>query len=337
MMDVVVCQQPGDLQVQRRPIPRRQGDEVLIRVRHVGVCGTDMHIFRGSQPYLAYPRIMGHELSGEVVEASNESSLKPGNPVYVLPYMSCGHCAACRKCKANCCANLEVLGVHRDGGLAQYLCVPERFVFLAEGISLEQAAMLEFLAIGAHAVRRADVQRGQRVLVSGAGPIGIACAIFSQLAGAEVTALDMRTERLDFCQRRLGVPRAFVAGASTEAELELATSGEMFGVVFDATGSPTAMQAGFKYIAHGGVYVLVSVVDANIAFSDPEFHRREVTLMASRNATAEDFALVLGAMRAGRIPTHALNTHTAALTELPEILPVWMNPDTGVIKALVRC
>lgn len=337
MMDVVVCQQPGDLQVQRRPIPQRHGDEILIRVRHVGVCGTDMHIFRGSQPYLAYPRIMGHELSGEVVEASNESSLKPGDPVYVLPYMSCGRCAACRKSKPNCCVNLEVLGVHRDGGLAQYLVVPERFVFLAEGISLEQAAMLEFLAIGAHAVRRADVQRGQRVLVSGAGPIGIACAIFSQLAGADLTVLDTRTERLDFCHRQIGVPRAFVAGASTEAELGFATSGEMFDVVFDATGSPTAMQVGFKYIAHGGAYVLVSVVDANITFSDPEFHRREATLMGSRNATAEDFELVLGAMRAGRIPTQALNTHAATLTELPEIMPVWMNPDTGVIKAIVRC
>lgn len=337
MMDVVVCHRPGDLQVQRRPIPRRQGDEVLIRVRHVGVCGTDMHIFRGSQPYLAYPRIMGHELSGEVVEAADESSLKPGDPVYVLPYLSCGRCAACRKRKPNCCVNLEVLGVHRDGGLAQYLSVPERFVFLAAGISLEQAAMLEFLAIGAHAVRRADVQRGQRVLVSGAGPIGIACAIFSQLAGADLTVLDTRTERLDFCRRQIGVPRALVAGASIEAELGLATAGEMFDVVFDATGSPAAMQAGFKYIAHGGVYVLVSVVDAEITFSDPEFHRREATLMGSRNATAEDFELVLGAMRAGRIPTQALNTHAATLTELPEILPVWMNPDTGVIKAIVRC
>jgi threonine dehydrogenase-like Zn-dependent dehydrogenase len=175
------------------------------------------------------------------------------------------------------------------------------------------------------------------VLVSGAGPIGIACAIFAQLAGADLTVVDTRTERLDFCHRQIAVPRALVAGASIEAELVCATSGEMFDVVFDATGSPMAMQAGFKYVAHGGAYVLVSVVDANITFSDAEFHRREITLMGSRNATAEDFELVLGAMRAGRIPTQALNTHVATLTELPEILPVWMNPGAGVIKAIVRC
>jgi 2-desacetyl-2-hydroxyethyl bacteriochlorophyllide A dehydrogenase len=336
-MEVVVCRQPGDLRIERRPIPRRQGDEILIRVRHVGVCGTDMHIFRGTQPYLSYPRIMGHELSGEVVEAPSHSPLRPGDPIYVLPYLSCGSCLACRNSKPNCCLNLEVLGVHRDGGLAQYVSVAERFVFRAEGITLPQAAMIEFLAIGAHAVRRAGVQRSQRVLVSGAGPIGIACALFSQLAGAELTVLDTRTERLDFCRRWLGVSRTLTAGTDAEPELSRLTDGEMFDVVIDATGNPSAMQEGFKFIAHGGTYVLVSVVDSNITFSDPEFHRREATLMGSRNATAEDFELVLSEMRAGRIPTEALNTHAAALTELPQILATWMDPAAGVIKAIVRC
>jgi 2-desacetyl-2-hydroxyethyl bacteriochlorophyllide A dehydrogenase len=232
--------------------------------------------------------------------------------------------------------NLQVLGVHRDGGLAQYLSVPERFVFRAEGVSLEQAAMIEFLAIGAHAVQRSAMQRGQRVLVSGAGPIGIACALFAQLAGGDVTVIDTRVERLDFCQRWIGV-RALIAGPDTEANLHQLTTGDMFDVVFDATGSQAAMQAGFKYVSHAGSYVLVSVVDAEITFSDPEFHRREMTLMGSRNATAADFELVLREMRAGRVPTQALNTHVATLNELPDILPIWMSPDAGVIKAIVRC
>ena len=337
MMDVVVCRWPGDLQLERRPIPQRQGDEILIRVRHVGMCGTDMHIFRGTQPYLSYPRVMGHEISGEVIEASSQSPHKSGDPVYVLPYMSCGRCSACRNSKPNCCVNLEVLGVHRDGALAQYVSVPEKFVFRAEGITLAQAAMIEFLAIGAHAVRRSGVQPGRRVLVSGAGPIGIACALFARLAGAELTVVDTRAERLDFCRQWLGVSRVLTAGLDTERELSRMTGGEMFDVVIDATGNPSAMQAGFKYIGHGGAYVLVSVVDSDITFSDPEFHRREATLMGSRNATAEDFELVLAEMRAGRIPTEALNTHAAPLTELPQIMPTWMDPAAGVIKAIVRC
>jgi 2-desacetyl-2-hydroxyethyl bacteriochlorophyllide A dehydrogenase len=336
-MDVVVCRRPGQLQVERRPIPRRHSDEILIRVRHVGVCGTDMHILRGTQPFLSYPRVMGHELSGEVVEAPSQSSFKCGDPIYVMPYMSCGRCSSCRNSKPNCCVNLEVLGVHRDGAFAQYVSLPDRFVFRADGITLAQAAMIEFLSIGAHAVRRSGVQRGRRVLVSGAGPIGIACALFAQLAGAELTVLDTRAERLDFCRQWLGVSRALTVGDDTGPELSRLTEGDMFDVVIDATGNPAAMQAGFKFISHGGAYVLVSVVDSDITFSDPEFHRREVTLMGSRNATAEDFELVLSAMRAGRIPTEALNTHSAPLTELPQIMPIWMDPAAGVIKAIVRC
>lgn len=337
MMDVVVCVEPGALSVQQRPIPKRASDEVLIRVRHVGVCGTDMHIYRGTQPYLTYPRVMGHELSGEVVEAPSGSQLRVGDPVYVVPYMSCGRCAACVKDKPNCCMNIEVLGVHCDGALAQFVSIPERFVFRADGITLEQAAMIEFIAIGAHAVRRADVQRGQRVLVSGAGPIGIACALFSNLAGADLTIIDSRQERLAFCRDHLGIARTMAPNDGIESELLAATQGEMYDVVFDATGNPAAMQAGFKYIAHGGSYVLVSVVNADITFSDPEFHRREATLLGSRNATPEDFELVLNAMRAGTIPTQALNTHVAELSEVPTVLPQWMAPDAGVIKAIVRC
>jgi 2-desacetyl-2-hydroxyethyl bacteriochlorophyllide A dehydrogenase len=337
MMDVVVCAAPGELQIQQRPVPTPAVDEVLIRVRRVGVCGTDMHIFRGTQPYLSYPRVMGHELSGEVVDAPAGSKLKSGDPVYVVPYFSCGRCAACDKGKTNCCMNIEVLGVHRDGGLVQFLCVPERFVFRADGITLEQAAMIEFLSIGAHAVRRATIEQAQRVLVSGAGPIGIACALFAKLAGAQVTVLDTREDRLAFCRQRLEVQRALSVNEVGEAELAALTDGNMFDVVFDATGNPSAMEAGFKYIAHGGTYVLVSVVSSNLTFSDPDFHRREATLKGSRNATAEDFEFVLNAIRAGQVPTAALNTHAASLVEVPAVLPQWMSQEAGVIKAIVRC
>jgi 2-desacetyl-2-hydroxyethyl bacteriochlorophyllide A dehydrogenase len=337
MMNVVVCVAPGQLILERRPRPTPGLDEVLIRVRRVGVCGTDMHIFRGTQPYLAYPRVMGHELSGEIVEAPAGGDLRPGDAVYVMPYMSCGACAACRKGKPNCCMNIQVLGVHRDGGMAEYLTVPAGFVRKAEGISLDQAAMIEFLAIGAHAVRRAAVRPGQDVLVVGAGPIGIAAALFAKLAGARVTALDSRQDRLDFCKAHIGVDDAVLLSEAVPTQLALLTAGDFFDVVFDATGSPKAMEAGFGYVGHGGIYVLISVVGADITFSDPEFHKRETTLLASRNATPEDFEAVVEAMRQGRVPTDALNTHQAALSDLIQALPGWMEPQAGVIKAIVRC
>ncbi|EAY71941.1 Threonine dehydrogenase [Burkholderia dolosa AU0158] len=263
----VICESPGVLRVQHRDVPVRGRGEVLLRVRRVGICGTDLHIFTGNQPYLEYPRVMGHELSAVVAEADPDSGLQPGDAVYVMPYLSCGQCVACRQGKTNCCVNIRVLGVHCDGALAEYLSVPVRFVHKADGISLDQAAMLEFLAIGAHAVRRADVRPGQRTLVVGAGPIGMAAMIFAKLRGAVVTCLDTRADRLAFCRQHLGVDADVELGPDAAAHLASLTDGEYFDAVFDATGNLDAMNRGFEFVAHGGKYTLISIVRGQVAFS----------------------------------------------------------------------
>ena len=336
-MLTVICDTPGTLSLRERPQPARQADEVLIRVRRVGVCGTDMHIFTGRQPYLEYPRVMGHEFAGEVHEAPEGSSLKPGDAVFVMPYMSCGRCVACTRGRTNCCVNIQVLGVHRDGAFAEFVSVPEAFVHSAEGLSLDQAAMLEFLAIGAHAARRGTVGQGDRVLVVGAGPIGMAALIFSRLRGADVVVMDARKERIDFCREHLGAVAGVQVGDGDESELSRLTAGDFFDVVFDATGNPRAMERGFRFVAHGGRYVFVSIVKDSITFSDPEFHKRETTLLGSRNATMEDFRAVIDAMKAGRIPHEALNTHRIALGDVPEKFSQLLEPSEQVIKAIVEC
>lgn len=336
-MLTIICESPKNLQALEQPLPARAAGEVLLRVKRVGVCGTDLHIFTGNQPYLAYPRVMGHELSGVVEEADAGSGLAPGDPVYVMPYLSCGHCVACRQGKTNCCVRIQVLGVHRDGAMTEFLSVPQGFVHKAEGITLDQAAMLEFLAIGAHAVRRGAVAAGQRVLVVGAGPIGLAAMIFSRLRGAQVTAIDGRQDRLDFALQKVGVASAVALGDGDEAELSRLTGGEFFDVVFDATGNASAMERGFRFIAHGGRYVLVSIVQGDIQFSDPEFHKREATLLSSRNATTEDFETVMAAMRAGQVPDKALATHRMALGDVPAQFAGLLDPGAGVIKAIVEC
>ncbi len=336
-MLTVICETPGTLRAESRTEPTRGDGEVLLRVKRVGVCGTDLHIFTGNQPYLQYPRVMGHELSGVVEEAPDGSALKAGDPVYVMPYLSCGTCHACRQGKTNCCMNIQVLGVHRDGAFTERLSLPEAFVHKADGISLDQAAMLEFLAIGAHAVRRGRVEAGQRVLVVGAGPIGMAVAIFAGLRGATVTLLDGREDRLAFGRAHLPIAATVQLGPKDEEELAGLSDGVFFDRVFDATGNPKAMERGFRFVAHGGTYVLVSIVGATIGFSDPEFHKREMTLMGSRNATVEDFETVLAAMRAGQIPDAALNTHRMTLAEVPELFPGLLDPAAGVVKALVEC
>jgi 2-desacetyl-2-hydroxyethyl bacteriochlorophyllide A dehydrogenase len=336
-MLTVICETPGTLLAQDRSRPVRGEDEVLLRVRRVGVCGTDLHIFTGKQPFLSYPRVMGHELSGVVEEAPAHSALQPGDAVYVMPYLSCGSCIACRRGKTNCCVNIQVLGVHRDGAFTEYLSIPAPFVHKAEGISLDQAAMVEFLAIGAHAVRRSQIEGGERVLVVGTGPIGMAVITFAKLRGAQVTALDTRDDRLAFCEAHLNVDATVRIGETDVAQLSALTDGEFFDVVFDATGNPKAMERGFEFIAHGGRYVLVSVVRDAITFSDPEFHKREATLLGSRNATVEDFDTVVQAMRAGQIPDKALNTHRLALADVPTSFSGLLDPSAGVVKAIVEC
>ena len=336
-MLTVLCEAPGKLVSEQRPRPLRQPGEVLLRVRRVGVCGTDLHIFTGNQPYLAYPRVMGHELSGVVEEADPECGVAPGDAVYVMPYLSCGRCIACRQGKTNCCTAIQVLGVHRDGAMTELLAVPAPFVHKAEGITLDQAAMLEFLAIGAHAVERGAVAAGQRVLVAGAGPIGLAVMLFAALRGARVVALDSRRDRLEVARAHLGVEAAVEVGPDDAQELARLSGGEFFDVVFDATGNPRAMERGFSFIAHGGRYVLVSIVQGNISFADPDFHKREATLLSSRNATTADFETVLAAMRAGQVPVEALATHRMQLADVPRDFASLLDADQHVIKAIVEC
>jgi 2-desacetyl-2-hydroxyethyl bacteriochlorophyllide A dehydrogenase len=332
----VICEEPGKLAVVDRPRPEPKQDEVLVRIRRVGICGTDFHIFGGKHPYLEYPRVMGHELSGTVELAPAGSGLSPGQDVYIVPYLSCGQCAACRKGITNACRNIRVLGVHCDGGMAEYLSLPEQNVIPTGPTSLDDAAMTEFLAIGAHGIKRGSVTPADRVLVVGSGPIGMSAIIFAKARGAEVTVMDMREDRLAFTVDRLGADRTLLADDSAERKVQELTSGDGFDVVVDATGNTNAMQRGFGFLGHGGRYVLISVVRDNITFSDPEFHKREATLLASRNAQPDDFAEVVRQMQAGKVPTRALNTHRAPLADAPSLFRDWLRPEAGVIKAILE-
>lgn len=334
-MRALSCEAPGRLAFVERPEPERRPGEALVRILKAGVCGTDLHIFAGNQPYFEYPRVIGHELSAEVIEAEPGSGLAPGDLVAINPYLACGDCHACRIGKTNCCARLKVLGVHTDGGLCERLSLPVGNLHPVDGLTAEQAAMIEFLAVGAHAVARTRIAPGARVLVTGGGPIGIAAALFAKLDGGEVTVTDMRADRLDFCREALGVG-TLAAGPEARAEMEDRTGGEFYGAVFDATGSPKAMEAGFLNVANGGSYTLLSIVKADITFPDPEFHRRETTLYGSRNALPADFERVIAAMRSGDVPWRELVTHRVPLDALPERMGGLSDPATGAIKALVE-
>ena len=333
-MEALVCVEPGVLRLERRPAPPRDPSQVLVRPRRVGVCGTDYHIVEGKHPFLQYPRVMGHELAVEVVEAPAGSTVRPGEIFAVNPYLSCGHCIACRRGKPNCCVRLSVLGVHEDGGMAEFLVVPAENLIPVDGLTLDQAATVEFLAIGAHAVRRAAVTAEDRVLVVGAGPIGLGVLLFAGLTRASVAVLDHEPARMEAAAALTGATP--LPPDDIDAAMHAFTAGDGFDVVFDATGNAPAMENGFRYVTNGGRYGLVGVVKEPISFMDPDFHRKEVTLLGSRNATAEDFAAVVAAIRAGTAPVDRMITHRTSLHGAAANIPRWATEKTGLIKAVIE-
>lgn len=336
-MRIIVCEEPGRLALKQQEKPSPEDGYAQIRIRRIGVCGTDLHAFEGTQPYFNYPRVLGHELSGEVVECNGAPGFKAGEIVTFIPYFSCGDCIACRSGKPNCCVKMNVCGVHVDGGMTEYLNVPTYTLVHGDGLGYDDLAMVEPLAIGAHSIRRADVKPGEFVLVIGAGPIGLGIMEFARIAGGNVIAMDVNAERLTFCKDKLKVDH--VINASTEnisEQLNIITNGDMPTVVIDATGSLKAINNGFQYIAHGGRYVLVGLQKGDISFSHPEFHKREATLMSSRNATREDFEFVIASIKNGRIQPANYITHRLAFENVTGEFERLLDPSNGVIKAIIE-
>ncbi|GAB4056145.1 zinc-binding alcohol dehydrogenase family protein [Spirosoma litoris] len=335
-MQTLVCTTPGELTYQAGVKPELTPDNAIIRIRRIGICGTDLHAFEGTQPFFNYPRILGHELAGELVEADNAPDFEPGEAVTFLPYFNCGHCIACRSGKPNCCASLNVCGVHSDGGMVEYLSVPAYSLVHGNGLSFDELALVEPLAIGAHGIRRANVQPGEWVLVIGAGPIGLGVMEFARIAGGKVIALDINESRLDFCRNRLNVEHTVLATApDVFDQIAKITNGDMPTVVIDATGNLKAINNSFQYMAHSARYVLVGLQKGEISVSHPEFHKREGTLMSSRNATRQDFEHVIASMKNGQVDPTTYITHRVTFGQVRDEFASWLNPANGVIKAMV--
>ncbi|HVX80614.1 MAG TPA: zinc-binding alcohol dehydrogenase family protein [Devosiaceae bacterium] len=332
-MRAISCAAPGQLALIEVEPPALRPGWVRVGIRHIGICGTDYHIFEGTHPFLEYPRIMGHELSGVVLDSNGSTLLKDGEAVVINPYLPCYECPACREGKTNCCETLKVIGVHSDGGMTDEIVMPEANLYPADDLSLRDAAMVEFLAIGAHAVRRtAEVKPGARALVVGGGPIGLGAAFFARIAGAEVTLLDAAADKLETA-RQLGFEAAGldeIEGAAFQAR-----RGSGFDAVFDATGSIRAMNQSIFHTRSGGAYTLVGVIRGDLVWPDQEVHRRELTIRGSRNATREDFEHVMRSIRRGLVPTDKLATHATTLERVPVDMPVWTHERTGLIKAII--
>lgn len=308
--------------------PRAPGrGETLVAIKAIGICGTDVSGYLGKMPFIEFPRVLGHELGVEVIAVGDGvTNAKPGDRCSVEPYLNCGHCHACKHGSTNCCETLQVLGVHCDGGMCERLILPANKLHRSEKLAFDQLALVETLAIGCHAVNRSAVTDKDDVLVIGAGPIGLSVLEFARLASKRVAVLELNDNRRSFVRRHY--PNAIMLSH---------TPPECFAqVVFDATGNPGSMATTLRYAKFTGRIVFVGITKEPVLIDDPLLHRRELTLFASRNAVASDFPRIIDLIETGRIDTRPWISHRAKFDETPAAFPGWVQPGSGVIKAMVE-
>ena len=314
--------------------------EALVRVRNIGICGTDYSGYLGKMPFFSYPRIPGHELGVEILSVgSGVSNIRVGDRCSVEPYMNCGQCHPCRNGHTNCCEKLKVIGVMMDGGMTERILLPARKLHPANKLTAEQCALVETLAIGCHAVNRGNPKKEEHVLVIGAGPIGLSVIEFAKLSGAKTIVMDINDQRLAFVREKMGVPDTLLTRGDGEElkQLESMTGGQLADVVVDATGSNKSMSHALGYCAFAGRLVYVGITQAEVSFPHaPLMHRRELTLMASRNALPPDFTRIIQLIEEGKIDTRPWITHRARFDDMIGEFPNWLKPESGVIKAIVE-
>lgn len=320
--------------------PQPGPGEALLRVHRIGICGTDISGYLGKMPFFSYPRIPGHELGVEVLAVGDDvTNVKPGDRCSVEPYINCGHCYTCRRGHTNCCETNKTLGVMCDGGMTERIILPARKLHSSAKLSFEQLALVETLAIGCHAVNRGHPKTDEHVLVIGAGPIGLSAIEFAKLAAKKTVVMDMNEQRLAFVREQMGVPDTIMAkGDGAELKcLEELTNGQLADVVIDATGSNKSMANALNYCAFKGRLVYVGITQAEISIPHaPALHRRELDILASRNALPGDFKRIIKLIEEGRIDTRPWITHHASFDGMIEAFESWTRPETGVIKAIVE-
>jgi len=322
------------------PEPKAPGPgEALLRILTVGVCGTDIGGYLGKMPFFSYPRIPGHELGVEVVSiGEGVTNLKPGDRCSIEPYLNCQTCYACKRGFTNCCEQNQTLGVMCDGGLTDYIILPARKCHPANSLTSEQCALVETLAIGCHAVDRGAAKPGENILIIGAGPIGLSAVEFARLAGARVIVADLNPHRLAFVRETMGIPDTLqIAGDDTDFEkLSEMTNGQLADLVVDATGHNVSMIRSMAFCAFAGRLVYVGITQSDLSFPQAPFlHRRELSILGSRNAPSRDFPRIINLIAEGKIDTTPWVTRRMAFADVPGEFESLLAPEIHSVKTMI--
>ena len=330
-MRTYVLEQPGRFTATDTQAPGApSAGEVRVRVTMVGICGTDLHAFEGTQPFFSYPRILGHELAVEILQTGEGvTNLAPGDQCAVNPYLACGECAACLRGRTNCCAKMRVIGVHSDGGMRDTILLPAKQLYKCAKLPPAMIPLVETLAVGIHAVNRASVQPGERAIVRGAGPIGLSVIEFLKQAGADIGVVEKIPSRLDYAVKKHSLTRYY---PSHDEALRDGPST----IVFDCTGDKGSMDSAIHLLEQGGRLVFVGLINDHISIFDPDIHRREATIFASRNSTPAEHRRTLELMESGQVDVSSWPTDLIAPTLMQTRFPKWLNREDGIVKGVVN-
>ena len=337
-MRAIQITSPGKLQIVSRAEPEAGKGEVLLKIKYVGFCGSDLNTYSGKNPMVSYPRIPGHEISA-VIQSTGEEvppNFKPGQAVTVVPYTNCGQCSSCRSGRLNACRYNQTLGVQRDGAMQEFITVPWQKIITDDYLSGKELAMVEPLTVGFHAVDRGRVTDVDTVLVFGCGMIGSGAIIRAALRGAKVIAVDIDDHKLEIASK---IGAQYVINSKTtnlhEALVEI-TGGNGPDVVIEAAGNPFTYQAAFEEAAFAARIVCIGYAKNEISFATKLWVQKEIDIMGSRNASPSDFEAVINYLKRGTFPLDKMITRIITPEEAADAVITWAGDTGQVMKILVR-
>lgn len=335
-MDCICIESPGEVLYKELPIPERKEGEALLRLLYGGICGSDLGTYRGTFAYAGYPRIPGHEFSAEIVEiGKNDMGLEKGMIVTANPYFNCGTCYSCRRGYVNCCESNETMGAQRDGAFCQYISMPAERLYRGDGLSARQLALVEPFCIGYHGIRKARIREKEKVLVIGAGTIGVTAAISAKLMGAEVHICDVAEEKLEYA-RVFGFDKYLVNGGHLQEKVQDATDGCGYDVVAEAVGLPQTFQNAIDAAAFAGRIIQIGVGKKNLDFNFTMLQKKELTVHGSRNAVRKDFLEVIRLFQKQEVPFEKLITNVFPFSQAKEAFRQFDENGKHMLKVMLE-
>jgi threonine dehydrogenase-like Zn-dependent dehydrogenase len=325
---------PGRVEIATVREPRPAPGELLLKVEMVGLCGTDLNSFRGRNPLISYPRILGHEIAATILEG--DAGTPAGTRVTVSPYTACGRCPSCRRGRENACRYNETFGVQRDGAITELLAVPAAKIYPSATLSHKQLALVEPLTVGAHAVARGRVTANDTVAIIGCGGIGLGSIAASAFRGARTIAIDLDDAKLAIARLAGATELIHSRNENVAERLRDLTAGEGPDVIIEAIGLAETFRLAVEEVAFTGRVVYIGYPKDHVSYETKLFIQKELDVMGSRNALPEDFRAVMAMLDAGRFPVEEAVTAVVGLDQAPAMLAEWSDNPAAFTKIMVR-